>query len=89
MPHDLTPWLQAATDASVDPLIDAEGALRKGQYGVARIRLLPLASTSDDADLRAAARHMLRRTAPDPAAWIVWLVVVSIITSFLVIYVSP
>jgi hypothetical protein len=89
MSHDLTPWLRAATDAEVDPLIDAEVVVLKGQYGLARGGLLRLAATSDDDDVRAAARRLLRSTAPDPAASVVWLVLVSFITCLLVVYVSP
>ena len=89
MSHDLTPWLRAATDAEVDPLIDAQAVVLKGQYGLARGSLLRLAATSDDDDVRAAARRLLRSTAPDPAASVVWLVLVSFITCLLVVYVAP
>lgn len=89
MSHDLTPWRDSATDTAVDPLIDAEAAIQRGQFGIARVSLRRLASTASDDDVRSAARTLLRRTAPDPAAWVVWLVLLVFITGLLVVYVSP
>jgi len=89
MSHDLAPWRDSATDTAVDPLIDAEAAIQRGRFGVARVSLGRLASTAPDDDIRSAARALLQRTAPDPAALVVWLILLGFITGLLVVYVSP
>jgi hypothetical protein len=88
MNHDLTPWLRSANDSAVDPWIDAQSALLKGRYALARHQLLTLASESGDDDVRVESRRLLRSIAPDPVALVVWSLLVCFILGLLIFYVA-